>query len=40
MVNGTGFVFEVYDGEILLRARNFATGTWLENYDVTIEIEK
>ena len=28
MVNGTGFVFEVYEGEILLRARNFATGTW------------
>lgn len=40
MVNGTGFVFEIYENEILLRARNFATGTWLEKYDFTIEIEK
>ncbi|MBQ6267213.1 MAG: metallophosphoesterase [Clostridia bacterium] len=36
--NGTGYVFEIYDGEILLRARNFATGTWLEEYNETIPV--
>ncbi len=40
MVNGTGFVFEIYESESLLRARNFATGTWLEKYNFTIELEK
>ena len=38
LFNGTGYIFEVYDNEILLRARNFATGTWLEKYDYVIEI--
>ncbi len=32
---GTGFVFETYDDHVLLRARNFLTGTWLPQYDVT-----
>lgn len=36
--NGTGYVFEIYDGEVLLRARNFATGTWLEAYNETIPL--
>ncbi|MBR0113218.1 MAG: metallophosphoesterase [Clostridia bacterium] len=38
--NGTGYVFEMYDGEVLLRARNFASGTWLEKYDVTVKLAK
>ncbi len=40
IANGTGFVFEIYENEILLRARNFATGTWLEKYDTVIELNK
>ncbi len=39
ITNGTGYVFEIYENEVILRARNFATGTWLEKYDVTIEIK-
>lgn len=38
IVNGTGYVFEVYDNEVMIRARNFATGRWLSKYDVTIDI--
>ena len=40
ITNGTGYVFEIYENEIVLRARNFATGTWLEKYDMVIEIAK
>lgn len=36
LANGCGWVIEVYDGEVLLRARNFATGTWLTRYDQTL----
>ena len=36
--NGTGYVFEVYDNEVLLRARNFSTGRWLTRYDETIPL--
>ena len=36
--NGTGFVFEVYDNEVMLRARNFITGTYLTKYDVTVDL--
>lgn len=38
LANGCGWVIEVYDDEVLLRARNFATGTWLTQYDQTIEL--
>lgn len=38
--NGCGFVYEVYDNYVLLRARNFGAGTWLTNYDVKIDIVK
>ncbi len=40
IANGTGYVFEVYDNEVLLRARNFATGTWLEKYDISVQLCK
>ena len=36
--NGTGYIFEVYDDEVVIRARNYATGIWLSNYDKTIEL--
>ena len=38
VANGTGYIFEIYDDEVLLRARNFATGTYLEKYDVAIDV--
>lgn len=33
---GTGYVLEAYLGKIVLRARNFVTGKFLENYTYTI----
>lgn len=36
--NGTGYIIEVYDDEVMLRARNFATGRWLTNYDEVIPL--
>lgn len=38
IANGCGWVVEAYDGEVLLRARNFATGTWLTQYDQTVKL--
>ena len=38
IANGCGWVIEVYDGEVLVRARNFAVGTWLTQYDQTVEL--
>ncbi len=38
IANGCGWVIEAYDGEVLLRARNFATGTWLTRYDQTVKL--
>lgn len=38
ITNGTGYVFEIYDDEVLLRARNFATGTWCTKYDISVAI--
>lgn len=40
IANGCGFVFEVYDSQVLIRARNFGAGTWLTKYDVTVDIVK
>lgn len=40
IANGCGWVIEAYDGEVLLRARNFATGTWLTKYDVQIALAR
>lgn len=30
--DGTGLVAEVYDGEIVIRARNFITGEWMDEF--------
>ncbi len=38
LANGCGWVIEAYDDEVLLRARNFATGTWITLYDVTVPL--
>lgn len=39
-INGCGWVVEVYEGKVLLRARNFGAGTWLTKYDVSVDIVK
>lgn len=38
IANGCGWVVEAYEDNILLRARNFAAGTWLTKYDVAVEL--
>ncbi len=38
--NATGFIFEVYDDCVMLRARNFAAKTWYTKYDTVIELSK
>ena len=35
---GCGYTIEVYDDRVELRARNYTTGLWYSNYDVTIPI--
>lgn len=35
---GTGYVIEAYNNKIVLRARNFMTGTWLTEYNEVIEL--
>lgn len=36
--NGCGWIVEVYDDEVLLRARNFAAGTYLTKYDQAVAL--
>ncbi len=36
--NGNGFVFEVYDDEVIIRARSFTGGAWLTNYCYNIPL--
>lgn len=38
LFNGTGFVFEVYDNEVVIRARNYIFGMWLDQYTKSIEL--
>lgn len=37
--NGMGFWMEVYEEEIILRARKFNTSRWYANYEFTIELD-
>ncbi len=37
--NGTGYMVEVYDGEVIFRARDFAKGKYLPDYDIKINID-
>ena len=39
VANGTGFVFEVYDDEVILRGRSFSAGVWYTLYTYTIPLE-
>ena len=36
---GTGYEVYVYDDEILFRARNFVTSTWLPQYDLSVKLK-
>lgn len=38
MINGTGFVFEVYENEVVIRLRSYIGGFWLNNYKFTIDV--
>ena len=37
--NGCGYSIEVYDDEVLVRARSFTAGIWYTDYDVTIPLK-
>lgn len=36
---GTGYEVYVYDDEVLFRARNFVTSTWLSEYDISVKLK-
>lgn len=36
--NGTGYVIEVYDDEVLIRARSYSAGVWYTLYDYEIPL--
>lgn len=36
--NGTGYQMEVYDDEVVFRARSFSAGVWYTNYDYAIPL--
>ncbi len=38
-MNGCGYSIEVYEEEVVVRARNFTGGVWYDDYDVTIPLE-
>ena len=37
-LSGCGYVFEVYDDYVLLRARNFVLGGWMSTYDAQLDL--
>lgn len=37
--SGLGYIVEVYDNEIIFRARNLETGKWLSDYNETITLK-
>lgn len=37
--NGIGFIMEVYNNHVLFRARNFAKGIYLPDYDIDIPVD-
>lgn len=38
IANGTGFVFEVYEDTVEIRARSYSAGVWYADYDYTIDL--
>ena len=38
IANGTGFNFEVYDDEVIIRGRSYSAGVWYSDYNWTIDL--
>ncbi len=38
VMSGLGFVFEVYEDEVVIRARSYSSNVWYTAYDYTIEL--
>ncbi|MGN1328642.1 MAG: metallophosphoesterase [Eubacterium sp.] len=38
--NGLGYITEVYDNEVVFRARNFEEGVYVPEYDIKIKLDK
>lgn len=38
--NGLGYITEVYDNEVVFRARNFEEGVYVPEYDIKIQLDK
>ncbi len=38
IMNGCGYSIEVYEDEVVIRARSFTSGIWYTDYDVTIPL--
>ncbi len=38
VANGTGFTFDVYDDEVVIRGRSFSAGVWYTDYVYNIEL--
>lgn len=38
IANGTGFTFEVYENEVVIRARSFSAGAWYTDYNWSIDL--
>ena len=38
IANGTGFNFEVYEDEVIIRGRSYSAGIWYTDYNWTIEL--
>lgn len=38
IANGTGFNFEVYEDEVIIRGRSYSAGVWYSDYNWTIEL--
>ncbi len=38
VMSGLGFVFEVYDDEVVIRARSFSSNVWYTAYEYTIDL--
>lgn len=38
VMSGLGFVFEVYEDEVVIRARSYSSNVWYTSYDYTIEL--
>lgn len=38
VMSGLGFVFEVYDDEVIIRARSYSSNVWYTDYEYTVEL--